>query len=83
MKRKGYQKITVKVYLTEHKMRTEDEPFWNWNNPTISESRGSPLSVQSCSFQSFQQEPIRPRQEPMRGKARGKACQCLMGLLEI
>ena len=50
---------------------TEDEPFWYGHNPTILELR-SPLSAQSCSFQSFQQEPIRPRQEPMKERQEEK-----------
>ena len=37
-------------------------PFWYGHNPTIFELR-CPLSAQSCSFQSFQQEPTRPRHE--------------------
>jgi hypothetical protein len=40
-------------------------PFWYGHNPTIFESRCL-LSAQSSSFQSFQQEPTRPRREWMK-----------------
>ena len=46
-------------------------PFWYGHNPTILELR-SPLSANSCSFQSFQQEPIRPRKELMKERQEEK-----------
>jgi len=44
-------------------MSLEEEPFWYGCNPTMSESC---WEAQSCAFQAFQQEPIRPQQEPMK-----------------